>query len=90
MSAVIESIKNLGLSFIPLFVEIDAIGLLPFILTLTQDMKPAERPRVIRYAMLTAFVLELGFVVIGKGIFFVLGIEVADLLEAEERPFPSG
>ena len=56
---------DLGLSIIPLFVAIvaiDAIGSLPFILSLTQDMSPTERPKVIRYAMLTAFVLGLAFI----------------------------
>ena len=82
MSTIINFAKDLGLSFIPLFVAVDAIGSLPFILSLTQDMSPEERPRVIRYAMITAFMLGLGFIGIGKGVFFVLGIEVADFLVA--------
>jgi len=82
MNAVVEFFRDIGLGFIPIFVAIDPIGLLPFILALTQDMEPFERPRVIRYAMLTAFLLGLAFVFIGKGIFFVLGVEVADFLVA--------
>ena len=74
--------NDLGLSIIPLFVAIDAIGSLPFILSLTQDMNPAERPRVMRYAVLTAFVLGLAFIGIGKGVFFALGIEIADFFVA--------
>jgi multiple antibiotic resistance protein len=45
-------------------------------------MNPAERPRTIRYAMFTGFVLGLVFVGIGKGIFFVLGIAIGDFLVA--------
>jgi len=63
-------------------VAMDAIGVLPFIILLTQDLKPWERPGVIRYAMITAFALGLGFIVVGKGIFFVLGIELNDFLVA--------
>jgi len=81
-SAIPTFFKDVGLSFIPLFIAIDAIGVLPFILSLTQDMNPAERPRTIRYAMLTAFALGLAFIGIGEGIFFLLGIAVGDFLVA--------
>jgi len=70
-SAILTFLKDVGLSFIPLFVAVDAIGILPFILSLTQDMNPAERPKTIRYAMLTAFALGLVFIGIGKGIIFL-------------------
>ena len=82
MSAIGDFFNDLGLSLIPLFVAMDAIGTLPFILSLTQDMSSSERPRVIRYAMLTAFVLGLGFIGIGKGVFSALGIEIEDFLVA--------
>ena len=82
INAIFDFIKDIGLSFIPLLIAIDALGILPFILSLTQDITPAERPRIIRYAMLTAFALGLGFIGIGKGIFFVLGITISDFLVA--------
>ena len=80
--ATLSFIKDVGLSFIPIFVAVDAIGVLPFILSLTQDMSPTERTRTIRYAMPTAFALGLGFIGIGKGIFLLLNIEIADFLVA--------
>ncbi|HEX73708.1 MAG TPA: MarC family protein [Dehalococcoidia bacterium] len=82
IESILTFFKDVGVSFIPLFIAIDAIGILPFILSLTQDMNPAERPRTIRYAMLTAFALGLVFIGIGKGIFFVLGIAIGDFLVA--------
>jgi len=82
MSAVVDFLRDLGLSLIPLFVAMDAIGNLPFVLSLTQDMNPAERRKTIRFAILTAFILGLGFVAIGKGVFILLGIEIADFLVA--------
>lgn len=82
MEKVLQILQEFGLTFVPLFVAMDAIGVLPILLPLTQDMKANERRRVIRLAMLTALGLGLGFVAIGKGIFLFLGIEVADFLVA--------
>jgi len=82
MEKVLQVLQEFGLTFVPLFVAMDAIGVLPILLPLTQDMRANERRRVIRLAMLTALGLGLGFVAIGKGIFLFLGIEVADFLVA--------
>jgi multiple antibiotic resistance protein len=82
MEKVLQILQEFGLTFVPLFVAMDAIGVLPILLPLTQDMKAKERRRVVRLAVITALVLGLGFVVIGKGIFIFLGIEVSDFLVA--------
>ena len=60
----------------------DAIGVLPFVLSLTQDMGTQERTRTVRYAILTALGLGLAFIIVGKSIFWLLGISVADFLVA--------
>ncbi|HEX75083.1 MAG TPA: MarC family protein [Dehalococcoidia bacterium] len=82
MEKVIQILQEFGLTFVPLFVAMDAIGVLPILLPLTQNMKVSERSRVVRLAIFTALGLGLGFVAIGKGIFLFLGIEVADFLVA--------
>lgn len=82
MEKVLQVLREFGLTFVPLFVAMDAIGVLPILLPLTQDMKVSERRRVTRLAMLTALGLGLGFVAVGKGIFLFLGIQVADFLIA--------
>ena len=82
MEKVLQVLQEFGLTFVPLFVAMDAIGVLPILLPLTHDMKVGERRRVIRLAVLTALGLGLGFVAVGKGIFLLLGIEVADFLIA--------
>ncbi len=74
--------SDLGLSFIPIFVAMDAIGTLPFLLALTKDATPQKRSKAVRYAMLTALGLGLGFLAIGKGVFLAMGIETADFLIA--------
>jgi len=76
----LKFLQEFGLTFVPLFVAMDAVGVLPILVPLTQDMKPAERRRTVRLAVITALGLGLGFVAIGKGIFLFLGIDVSDFL----------
>jgi len=82
MEKVLQILQEFGLTFVPLFVAMDAIGVLPILLPLTQDMKAKKRSRIVRLAVITALGLGLGFVAIGKGIFLFLGIEVSDFLVA--------
>ena len=82
MEKVLQILQEFGLTFVPLFVAMDAIGVLPILVPLTQDMKSKERSRTVRLAVITALGLGLGFVAIGKGIFIFLGIEVSDFLVA--------
>jgi multiple antibiotic resistance protein len=82
METTLRILEDFGLTFVPLFVAMDAVGVLPILLPLTMDMNGRERGRVIRLAMITALVLGLGFVVVGKAIFLFLGIKVADFLVA--------
>lgn len=82
MENLIRILQEFGLTFVPLFVAMDAIAVLPILVPLTQDMKVKERSRVVRLAVITALGLGLGFVAIGKGIFLFLGIEVSDFLVA--------
>ena len=82
MEKVLHILQEFGLTFVPLFVAMDAIGVLPILVPLTQDMKAKERSRTVRLAVITALGLGLGFVAVGKGVFLLLGIEVADFLVA--------
>jgi multiple antibiotic resistance protein len=82
MEKVLHILQEFGLTFVPLFVAMDAIGVLPILVPLTQDMKAKERSRTVRLAVITALGLGLGFVAVGKGVFLLLGIEIADFLVA--------
>ncbi len=82
MDAVASFFKELGLSFIALFVAMDALGVLPFLLLLGKDITPEQRSRMVRYAMLTGIGFGLGFVAIGRGVFLALGILIDDFLIA--------
>ena len=68
--------QALLLSFVPLFVAMDAVGTLAIITPLTQDMSRRERSRVAHIAMLTAGGLGVIFLFLGKIILGWLGIAV--------------
>ena len=66
------------LTFIPIFVAIDALGILPISLSLTENLSKEERDRTVREAILAAGLIGIGFMLLGKGIFLYLGITQAD------------
>jgi multiple antibiotic resistance protein len=78
----VDFLRELGLTFVPLFVAMDAVGNLPIFIALTRETKAAHRRRAVHLSTLTALGVGLGFVAIGKAIFLLLGIEVADFLVA--------
>jgi multiple antibiotic resistance protein len=66
------------LSFIPMFVAVDAIGIVPMYLGLTEDIEKAEKKTLVFQASLTALVICLAFLFIGNAVFNFLGITVDD------------
>jgi multiple antibiotic resistance protein len=75
-------LKNILLAFIPVFVAVDAVGVLPIFVSLTVQMTRQERSKTIMQSMATALVLAIGFVFLGKAIFRALGITVGDFMIA--------
>jgi multiple antibiotic resistance protein len=78
----VELLRELALTFVPLFFAMDAVGNLPIFLALTQEVGATRRRQTVNLATLTALGVGLGFVALGKAIFSLLGIEVADFLMA--------
>ena len=78
----VEFIRELALTFVPLFFAMDAVGNLPIFLALTQEVGATRRRQTVNLATLTALGVGLIFVALGKAIFALLGIEVADFLIA--------
>ncbi len=74
--------NNFLLSFIPIMVAMDAFGTLPIFVGMTEGMKHRERGTVVRQSILTAFLVTVGFVLVGRWIFDALGILVEDFLIA--------
>lgn len=71
-------LEKLVLAWIPLFVAIDPVGLVPVFLGLTEGVAPDRRRRVIFEAVGTAAAVAVGFVFLGRFVFRALGISVAD------------
>ena len=65
-------------SFIPLFVAMDTLGLIPLFLGLTQGMDGRELRRLIFSAAATAFVIAIIFLFTGTAVFDFLGIKSGD------------
>lgn len=75
-------VKNILLAFIPVFVAVDAIGVLPIFVSLTQGIAKKEKFKIILQSMVTAICLAVGFIFLGKAIFKFLGITIADFMIA--------
>ena len=70
--------KTFILSFIPLFVAIDVLGLVPIFLSLTNDMTTAQKKTLITEATFTALAVSLAFLFGGRLVFNFLGITEND------------
>src|SRR3954449_2365397 len=66
-------------SFLPLFVAINVLGILPMYLGLTEELSPAGRRRLTFQAVATACILAVLVLFAGQLIFSLLGITVNDL-----------
>ncbi|HWP82990.1 MAG TPA: MarC family protein [Bacteroidota bacterium] len=71
-------LQSLLLSFIPLFVAIDVLGVVPIFLSLTDGMALAHKRRLVTEATLTALVVSVVFLFGGRVIFSFLGITEND------------
>jgi len=66
------------MTFVPLFIVIDAFGNLPFLIMSGQDMDRRQRTRIVNYAVLTATLVGLVFLFLGQFILKVMNIEVQE------------
>ena len=74
--------RELLLAFVPLFFAVDAIGILPLFVSLTEDMDARARRKVVWQSVLTALIVAIGFVFFGRSIFGLMGITVEDFMVA--------
>ncbi|MEK7688858.1 MAG: MarC family protein, partial [Deltaproteobacteria bacterium] len=71
-------ITNFLLALIPVFVAMDAIAVLPIFLSMIEGMPPDDKKIIIKQSVITAFLISVCFLAVGKFIFSALGITVAD------------
>jgi multiple antibiotic resistance protein len=74
----IEILRPYILSFIPLFVAVDAIANIPIFLSLVEKSSKAERRRIILDAVTTATAVAIIFMCLGRWVFSLLGITIPD------------
>jgi multiple antibiotic resistance protein len=65
-------------AFIPLFVAVDVVGIVPIYLSLTTGLGASDRRGVLRASLVVAGAVSVGFALLGKVIFVFLGITVSD------------
>ncbi len=73
-----ESFRPYILTFIPIFVAVDALGNIPLFISLTHSLSKRHKSRVIQESIVTATVIAIGFMFLGKAVLRILGITVAD------------
>jgi multiple antibiotic resistance protein len=74
----IDWLEKLLLAFIPLFVAMDPVGVVPLFFGVSQGVEPARRKRIVNQATWTAAIVAIGFMFLGKLIFRALNITVSD------------
>jgi len=71
-------VHGFWLAFIPLFVAVDAVGVVPIFLGLADGIDEAERRQLVADATLAAGAVGLGFIFLGDAVLQFLGVTVGD------------
>ncbi|MFA6450432.1 MAG: MarC family protein [bacterium] len=79
---IMEFFNNLLKAFIPMFVAVDVIGVVPFFIGLTEDMTGERRSKLLKQSVLTATLITIAFMLVGKALFAYLRIEIYDFMIA--------
>jgi len=79
---IMDLAKASFLSFIPIMVALDAPGTLPLYVAMTEGIKKRERRTIVRQSIITALLITIGFVFLGRAVFQALGILVEDFMIA--------
>ena len=66
------------LTFIPIFVAVDAIGNIPLFIGLVEGVGKKQRHKIIIQSVTTATVMAIAFMFIGKGVLRILNITISD------------
>ncbi len=82
MADIVVDLKDFHRVFILLFVAMDPLGLVPFLVSLLRSLETPRRTKVINTALLTGTAVGLVFLGLGKGILAALDIRIAHFLVA--------
>ncbi len=78
----LDAVHPFLLSVIPILVALDAPGTLPLFVGMTEGLTDTERRKAVSQSILTAFLVTIGFVLLGRAVFAALGIRVEDFMIA--------
>jgi multiple antibiotic resistance protein len=73
-----SGVRRFLLAFIPLFVAVDIVGLLPLYLGISRELDDPERRRLVAEASLTGATAGIGFLLAGDAVLYFLGVTVGD------------
>jgi len=78
MAMLLTVLKPYLVTFVPIFLAIDAIGAVPLYLSLTEGLTHKQRQRILNESIVIASVLAVIFVVLGRAILTGVGITIDD------------
>jgi multiple antibiotic resistance protein len=73
-------LNEILLVFIPMFFTVDPIGILPIFVSLTQGCSAGQKREIITQSLITASLVAVGFIILGKLVFHLLGITMGDFM----------
>jgi len=82
MDAFVSFMKDFSLVFLALFVVMDPLTLVPFLVSFLDTVPIHRRRSVVYISLATGLAIGLAFLALGRAIFQVLGIGVSDFLIA--------
>ena len=73
-----DFIKEFFLAFIPLFVALNAVGIIPIFLSYSQNVDRKNLKRIIYRSTFVSFTVGIAFVLIGESVLIFLGVSISD------------
>ena len=77
-----DLLKLYLLVFIPIFIAVDSLGLVPIFVSLTSDLSKKDRTKLIWTSTFTALFIAIAFLFVGRLLFQFLGITMSDFMVA--------
>ncbi|MDD2390230.1 MAG: MarC family protein [Desulfobacterales bacterium] len=74
--------NDFWLCFVPIFIAVDPIGVIPMFLALTEGIPIHKVHRIIWQSVLTSVAVAIVFLAIGSSVLKILGIQIADFMIA--------
>jgi len=74
----LEILKSIPMTFIPIFVAMDVFAVLPIFISVTSEIAEDRKKTIVKNSIITALAVSLAFVAVGEAVFRILGITIDD------------